>query len=275
MIREFWQERREEKRRQKELRKSQKKIKGGDYLYYKICGIILAIIVIVGPFACTMGDVGDIDNYDWNSTLGISEEMQQRLSQPIDVSTLITTSAINSADEVELNETLVRAGLENFVVPSEKIDENDTFTLNDELVLKPNLAGVLVNAFLKEGVYGDSVEVIEIIIYKDNSYTMLRTLMKVDLSQIVMGDNLPYVYCTTVSRITTIDGRLTSIGEQVNINDYDEDFNEELLTTLNSLSLVGVSSYTNELVVSQINMFATITQSRIDVSNVNIRFSVD
>lgn len=275
MIREFWQERREEKRRQKELRKSQKKIKGGDYLYYKICGIILAIIVIVGPFACTMGDVGDIDNYDWNSALGISEEMQQRLSQPIDVSTLITTSAINSADEVELNETLVRAGLENFVVPSEKIDENDTFTLNDELVLKPNLAGVLVNAFLKEGLYGDSVEVIEIIIYKDNSYTMLRTLMKVDLSQIVMGDNLPYVYCTTVSRITTIDGRLTSIGERVNINDYDEDFNEELLTTLNSLSLVGVSSYTNELVVSQINMFATITQSRIDVSNVNIRFSVD
>ena len=272
MIKEFWQERKEEKRRQKEQKKAEKKTKSGEQLYYKICGIILAIIVIVGPFACSIGGGGDLDGYEWENVLGITDEMKEKLSAPIDKSVLVTTRALNSADELELEQTLKDVGLESLISSNEDVDDNANFALTEELVLKSNLVGVLANEFLEVTSYSGEIFVIELIIYEDDDKTMLKSLMQVNLSKVIAGANLPYVYITTISRIKTLDGTLASIGGELVINDFDKEFNNEVLKVLDTASLVGMSKYTNDLIVQQINMFATLVDAKIDLTTINMKF---
>ena len=116
MIKEFWQERKEEKKKLKQLKKENKKLpKTKEQKAYKIFGFLFVIFIICGSISFACRGSGQNVDYTWESVVGITDEMKTALTSKFDKAKLLT-DPIDAIDWGSTKEALTQAGLGDIIV---------------------------------------------------------------------------------------------------------------------------------------------------------------
>ena len=265
MIKEFWQERAEQKRKEKELRKQNRKLpKTKEQRAYKVFGLLFALFLIFGSIFYACSGFGDIDNYSWDKLIGITDEIKVSLSTEIKKSDLITNKELNDTDWQVCKEILITKGLGNLIV-------EDSIDLSNKITLNYVNTGALASHLLELGSNGADIDLVELIIYQDGIQPMLKTLMYVDLSATVISSTLPYVFMTSVSRLEILDNKLYCLDTTIKINNLDEEKNAEVLEVLEKNAWLGLECYTNDLIVSHLNDFAEYIHAKCEIKGIDIQ----
>ncbi len=276
MIREFWKEVREEEKEKKRLKKeAKKKHLTGEQKAYKVFGILLTIFVIFGSifFTCKSSGDGDGDyNFSWGELAGISEEMIEELNNPVDLNLLIPNGKINSGDAIDFEKKMSDAGVNEEIFGDDLDDmEEDVFYIDREMTLTSKELGAYCNSMAKELGESGLLEVLDLKVSYDNGY-YLTTIAHCDLAEIVGYDELPKVYLTTVSEIRLMgsDKTLKTVGGSIHINRLDEDKNDEIVETIDSVNTL--STYVNALVVDYIELLKEIVNAELKLMDDGIKF---
>ena len=185
MIKEFWQERKEEKRKQKELKKQNKKLpQSKEQRAYKVFGVLFALFLIFGSLFYTCRGIGDVDEYSWDQLIGITDEMKEKLSSRVDKSALIENKELSIIDWSDCKDLMELHNLNvitNDNIDIEILNKKDNI-LTSEMSLKKNLLGTLVSNMIEQGLNKNKIDLIELTIFQDGNQPMLRTLFNVNLS---------------------------------------------------------------------------------------------
>lgn len=275
MIKEFWQERREEKKRQKQLRKENKKLpKTKEQIAYKVFGFLFTIFLIFGSIGYACNKTGSFDNINWNNVIGVTEEMLEALDKPVDKNLIINECVISYADWGSAQEELQSVGVEIAVENKLNVEVllNEGFNLSSEITFKMMSLGALTNQMIEELGKGDSIELHSFKLYLEENDLMLKSVCSIDLSAIVVNSSLPIVYVTTVSRLNVLNKKLYSLDSEIQINQLDKKLNDEIVDFINSKSFLSINDYSNDHIVEEINLFATLVNAEIEISGQNITF---
>lgn len=278
MIREFWQEYREEKKRQKQLKKANRKqAKTGEQKAYSIFGILLTIFVIFGAFGstCSRGNADNVE-FDWGSIVGVDDAMIEVLSAPVNRNEILIDGTLTTLDfdnlAIELNANGLGAFLEEGV--DDDLTEED-LQIKSDFSLTQSALGALVSDMMEGASNGDGFELLSFKMFEnEDSHIILRTVVYLDLSQVVPSDKLPMVYVTTTSRIQMQINELVSFNNYVQLNQIDDEMNEEIVDKINNSSFSEIAYHTNNAIVGQLNLFAEFINAKICLENDNIIFQV-
>ena len=274
MIKDFWQERRDEKKRLKQQKKQNKKLpKTKEQRAYKIFGVCFALFLIFGSLFYTCRGIDDADNYSWDSLLGISEEMKDKLSATVNRADLITTKQLDVVDWSNCKDLLIDAGVEG-VILLDKIDSDilseKSVSLMSTLSLDSRTLGALSKKMIEISLYSDCVELIETTLTYENNTLKLTSLVYLDLTAVVLGNSLPYVYVTTTSVVNVLNNDMYCMNSEFRINDFSEEDNEEALEIIDKNALVDIGFYTNELIAREINTFCEGVSAIVRINNGNL-----
>ncbi|MGN0960610.1 MAG: hypothetical protein ACI4PF_00255 [Christensenellales bacterium] len=274
MIKEFWQERKEEKKRQKQLKKELRKSpKTKEQIAYKVFGVLFAIFLIFGSIGYACNNVGTLDDYSWESVVGISDEMINALTEPVDRNLILTENVLSSYDwqmaQEELLDNCINI-VKNGEIDGELLNENNYISSN--VTFEMMSLGAIIYQFIEGLGSGDRVELLSFKLYEDNEQLYLKSVCFLDLSAIVSGSKLPVVYVTTISRITLINNRVSSLNPSIQLNLIEKQMNDDIVNTINNSSFLDISYYTNTQVINQINNFASLIGANIEISGNNFIF---
>lgn len=273
MIKEFWQEKKEEKRKQKEYKKQNKKIpKTKEQKAYKVFGVFFVLFLIFGSFFYTCRDVGDIDNYTWDSIVGITEETKTLLKTPVEKKDLIFNEEINNTHWLSVQNKFDNAGFEiviNNQLSPELIAEAKLIT---EFGLNCSEFGSLSNKLIAMNLYEGDVKIIDTLIYIENEEVVIKNLFILNLSTVVMSGSLPTVYVTTMSTLEVLDYKLHMLNTEFQINKFSEEDNQKVLDVIKNSSILGLEFYTTKHVTSIVNSFASDIDAEIRLDNNEIKF---
>lgn len=276
MIKEFWQERKEEKLKQKEIKKQNKKLpQTKEQKAYKVFGVLFALFLIFGSIFYTCSGFSGTDDFSWDRLIGITDEMKEKLSSKVEKSSLIQDRELTSNDwescKIVFNTRDLSIITQEGNIDSNKL-LNKSIRLTESMSLDNYKVGALVSNIIKQGTQKSNITLIELNICQEGTQVILRTVMNINLSEVVLSGTLPYVYVTTTSRIEVLNRKLASLDSQVVINDFNEDENAEIIEILNNSSLFGIENYTNDKVVEEINYFAESISANVELSGLNIIF---
>lgn len=281
MIKEFWQERREEKKRQKQLKKENKKApKTKEQIAYKVFGILFTLFLIFGSigYACnTIGGFGDLDGYSWDSLYGVTDEMKDALTAPVDRNIVLNECVIGGSDWQDAIDALATY---NIVITKDgqlDIENLGNIELTENVELENMSLGALVAQFMGSVSSDDDSELLSFKLYLDGDDLYLKTVCLVDLSSVVIGSKLPIVYVTTMSRLRIMGGKLQSVSPQFKINQIEETLNEEILSVISKSIFTGsnIDSYTNACVANWIEFFAELIGTKTSIVDDGIVFEVN
>ena len=275
MIREFWQDRKEEKKRLKELKKQNKKLPASrEQRAYKIFGVCLTLFIIFGFFIKACGGPSNTDDFTWSSLLGITEEMKDQLETPVSKKELLFNKQIDIVDWSYCKDMLTNAGLASVIV-DDKIDSlvlvEKTATLTSPICLDSRMLGALSHNMIINSVYSDDVELIEVLLETTDDKLVIKSLVGLNLTTVILGaDSLPSVFVTTTSTLQILNNKLYALNSNCKINKLEDSDNSDILEVINKSSLSSIEYYTNELIAKQVNEFATGVNSRVRINGSNI-----
>lgn len=272
MIKEFWQERREDKKKQKQLKKENKKHnQTKEQIAYKIFGILFGIFIVIGSIGYACSSTGDLGEIQWGNLMGITDEMLDAINEPVDSNLLLTENVLASSDWEDAQAELLLHNID--IVNDGKLAEDllirEDIFLEHDLTLSMMSLGALIYQFNNE--LGNA-ELLSFKLFKDGSNTMLTTVCSLDLGVVVSGVDLPMAYVTTTSRLTLLDEEVNSMNSQVYINQIDEEMNNLIVETLNSNSYRDIAFFTNTQMVGHINTIAKLFNANIEINGANIIF---
>lgn len=274
MIKEFWQERRDEKKRQKQLKKENRKLpKTKEQIAYKIFGVVFALFLVFGSIGYACRGYGDDIDYNWEKAMGLTDEMITALSAPVDRNLILTENVLGSSDWTmameQLEENNIHIVLDN-AFDYDLISQQNGITSN--VTFDTMSLGAIVYQLIEDIGSGEKTELLSFKLYEENSVLMLKTVCLLDLSAVVAQAKLPLVYVTTVSKISILDNSVSNLNDEVQINLIEKEMNDEIVNLLNKNSFLEVAYYTNAQVVSQINYFASILNANVKISGNNLMF---
>lgn len=274
MIKDFWQERKEEKKRLKELKKQNKKLPATkEQKAYKVFGIFFTLFIIFGSlFRTCVGESG-FENYSWDNLVGLTDEMKIELEQSVNKKDLLFDKQIDVVDWSYCKDLLVMSGIDGVVVDDEinsllLYDKNINIT--SPLILNSRTLGALTQKMIQGSVYSDDVELVEVMLSLDDDKLILKSLIRVNLTAVVIADALPSVYVTTTSTVQILNKQMYALNSNCRINDLEESENCELIELINKNSFSKLEFYTNELIARQINDFAKGVNAKVRINNTNI-----
>ena len=273
MIKEFWQERREEKKRLKQLKKENKKLpKTREQKAYKVFGVLFVLFMIFGSigFACRGG--GEDVDYSWENVVGITDEMKTQLTARVDKNTLVT-SPIDAIDWGMAKDELGKVGLDGIIVDNNISTElllEGTQSINGNMVCSYNVIGAIVDRLIESDDYAEYIELLQVTIMEDGSDIYLESVMSLDLSLLVYETALPIVYVKSTSMLDVLDNELSALGTKIRINNIDEELNDEIVDTINENSYFDISFFTNTLIVNEINNFAEYVNAKIQLQGTKV-----
>lgn len=257
MIKEFWKERKEEKARQKaEKKKNKKKYHTREEKAYKVFGVLFTIFMIIMCIVVSVKSCAGIGDYDWNSIIGITDEMIEALETPVYESQVVSDK-LDVLDWSECRDKLLAAGFE-FVVDNaidKNLFDNNSKVLESSLLLKGNEVGALVKAINTSKESNTAENLLQCEMYQDGEDYYMTTVMIVDLKGVVLSNNLPKVYVKTTSTLRILNNQVASLNPDFQINVIDSTLNDKIVETLEDSSLLGLHKFTNDSVVSVINGF--------------------
>ena len=277
MIKEFWQERAEEKRKKKELKKQKRKQpKTKQERAYKIFGICLAFFLIFGStfYTCRSMD-GSLDGFSWDSLIGITDEIKIKLTQSVDKNDLIIDEQINLIHWDTCMHKLSDAGVDVVINDhlSEELLINITERPDSVLVLDYKSTGALIVEMLSLSTKGKDISLLEFIMYSSGDQVRIKTLMYVNLSAVALADNLPFVYISTDSSVEILDNSIVLLDTDFVVNNLSEEDNDEVIKVISKSSLLGLEYYTTTIIAEGINDFATYINSDVDIQGTKLVFT--
>ena len=274
MIREFWQNRKEEKKRLKELKKQNKKSPAArEQRAYKIFGICLALFVIFGAFFRACGGNEDTSMYSWESLSGITEEMKGQLEQTVNKKDLLFNKQIDVVDWSYCKDILVDSGV-GAVIVEDKIDRTaligDSVNITSTISLNNRMLGALSQKLIESSLYSGDVELIEVVLEPVDNKLSIKSLMQINLTTVVFADKLPTVFVTTTSTAQVLNNKLYSLNSNCKINKLEESENSDIVEMINNNSLSTLESFTNELIAKEMNKFAEGINAKLRINGSNI-----
>ena len=101
MIKDFWKDRKEEKKRLKELKNQNKKLPATrEQRAYKIFGVCFAFFLIFGCIFKACSGSSDTSGFSWESIIGITDEMKDKLEAPVSKKDLLFDKQIDIESSV-------------------------------------------------------------------------------------------------------------------------------------------------------------------------------
>ena len=272
MIKDFWQERKAEKKRLKELKKQNKKLpKTKEQKAYKIFGVILGISVTIGALAYSCSSTtGNGNDVNWNSVVGITGELATKLEEPVELSSLISDSQLEDIDWSNCMQVLSNAGINIFTNNKIDIDKLNSARITENFDLTDREIG----AFTKEYIEGDTsiIDIYELDISVSNNKVFMRSLTKVDLTTLSGLSDLPNVYFVNTSELRVLDGNLTALNSNMKVNALSDEDCESLLKAIDVSGMLNIKSYVNDIVNLSLNTFKQIIGAEIKIIEDKILF---
>lgn len=277
MIKEFWQERREEKKRLKQQKKEQrKKPKTKEQIAYKVFGFLFVIFIIFGSlsYSCRGSCSSDPVNYDWDKIMGITDEMKAALNATYDKNSLIK-NPIDSSDWVDCKAKIIASGLEN-VIDDDKICEesllDESINIQSPMILTDSELSALLGAFEDDAEYSKKMQLKSLVIYDKDGQVYLESLYLMDLSIIYSETLLPKISITSTSYLDVVADQISCLSTTIRLNLIEEALNEEIVNVINDSSFFDLDFYTNKMIASNINLFAEYISANISLNGLSIKF---
>lgn len=259
MIREFWQERREEKKQLKQLKKENKKLpKTREQKAYKIFGFLFVVFIIFGSISFTCRSSGQDVDYSWENVVGITDEMKTALTAKFDKAELLT-DPIDAIDWGSAKEALTKAGLEDIIVDnkiSDSVLQENNIKIVGDIRCNESVVGGLSKHLLSMDDNSKYINLLQLSMYEEGNNIYLESIMTLDLSLLVYETALPIIYVRSTSMLDILDNKLSALGTKVQINDIEEELNNEIVKTINGSSYFEIAFFTNNMIVSNLNGFA-------------------
>ena len=276
MIKEFWQERKEEKRKQKELKKQNKKNpKTREEKAYKIFGVFFTLFLIFGSIFSTCRCEGSFDNYSWDSIVGITDEIKSYLTLRPNKDSLVKNEEVNAIDwsicQDKLSQSGINVVVDNKIVPEKLVSGENLIERN--LTLNSVEMACLISKIIETTSLKDKINLIDIDIYEEDNRTYARALFDVQLASIIISDSLPNIYITTISKLEILANQLYCMNSKFTVNELGEEENEKVLEVINDSSIIGIESYTSKLLADKINEFALCINANININDCKITFT--
>lgn len=285
MIKEFWQEVRQERKDKRRLKKENKKNKlTGEEKATKIFGILFGFFVFFGSiiFACNNMSLGDLSDINWGSAIGLSDEMVEELEKPVDENLLLINGRIGDDDYTNFINAWINAGADEScfdedsgVTDGEEGEEVDLSGLyiNSELYLSSRVIGAWCKETNIDIGYSSNVDILDMLIYKENNNYYMSTISYCNLKNILGIEGLPSIYLKSVSEVAILSGKLTVLSTGLYINALDKDMNEEIVNKINDISDDKLSSLVNDMIVTAyINPLKDLMRANIYLSGNGIIF---
>jgi len=260
MIKEFWNERKEEKKQAKLIKKESKKNpKSRQERAYKIFGICFAFFLIFGSIFFSCRNLGSGDDYSWSDLSGISDELKVKLTESVDVDELIVNKSLSESDWDLCKQDLINAGIleiikDNTIDYERLLSENTQ--IDTEITFNNGNIGALSNELIKISGYSNQLNIIETILFVSENELYLKSLVFLDLNAVIIGGELPKVYVTTISSVHILNNKIYCMNSQIKLNRLNEEDNENLLKIIKNNAFYDIESYTNQLIANQLNIFA-------------------
>lgn len=274
MIKEFWQEQRREKLKQKQLKKENKKQKlSGEEKAYKIFGVCFALFLVIALIVQLSSGAGE-SNYSWDSLVGISEEVKAELKKDVSESDILIDSKLSSADWSACCETFSDSGLN--IIKNGVFDEellSTTSGVEELMQFGSRELGALAVQMLEDVGGYDYISLLNVVLSSENNETRITSVIRLDLEGLISNSNLPNIYLTTTSRLRVLDRQLSALNSEIQVNNFSEELNTEVLEILNKNILSNIENYSNKLIVSQVNLFAELIHSDISVNGDVVEFN--
>ena len=259
MIREFWQERREEKKQLKQLKKENKKLpKTREQKAYKIFGFLFVIFIIFGSISFACRSSGQDVDYSWENVVGITDEMKTALTAKFDKAELLT-DPIDAIDWGSAKEALTKAGLEDIIVDnkiSDSVLQENNIKIVGDIRCNESVVGGLSKHLLSMDDNSKYLNLLQLSMFEEGNNIYLESIMTLDLSLLVYETALPIIYVRSTSMLDILDNKLSALGTKVQINDIEEELNNEIVKTINGSSYFEIAFFTNNMIVSNLNGFA-------------------
>ncbi len=286
MIKEFWQEVRQERKDKKRLKRENKKNKlTGEEKATKIFGILFGFFVFFGSiiFACNNMSLGDLSDINWGSAIGLSDEMVEELEKPVDENLLLINGRISDDDYTSFVNAWINAGADESyfeedggIIDDEESDEETDLSglyINSELYLSSRVIGAWCKETNIDIGYSSSVDILDMLIYKENNNYYMSTISYCNLKNILGIEGVPNIYLKSVSEVSILNGKLTILGTELYINALDEEMNEKIVDKINDISDDKLSSLVNDMVVTAyINPLKDLMRANIYLSSNGVIF---
>ena len=256
MIKEFWQERKNEKKRLKEEKKNNRKSpKTKEQIAYKVFGILFSLFLIFGSigYSCTISCSG---GYSWDDLIGVNDEISLALSQSVNIEELIPDGQLAEYDWSSCIAKLNDAKIDfvtDFNLDSKKVDVGATIESN--LNLTNRELGALLSRYVSNSNRSSYLSLLDFKVYNDQDNYYIQSVIELNLKK-YMNSNLPNIYLTSISLVSTYDRRVYVSNTSIVINQLQTDMNKKVLDVLGN-NIVDIDILTNELLITYINSFAT------------------
>ena len=274
MIKDFWKDRKEEKKRLKELKKQNKKLPASrEQRAYKIFGVCFAFFLIFGCIFRACSGSSDTSGFSWESIIGITDEMKDRLEAPVSKKDLLFDKQIDIVDWSYCKDILINSGVGSVIVDNQ-INMLDvvgkTVTITSPISLDSRMLGALSQKMIENSLYGGDVELVEVMLEMVDDKLIMKSLVRLNLSTVVLSNNLPSVYVTTTSTVHILNKEMFALDSSCRINNLEESDNDAIIELINKNSLSDIEFYTNELIARKINDFAEGVGAKVRINNSNI-----
>lgn len=264
MIKEFWQEVREEKKERKRLKKQRKKMAlTGEEKATKVFGILFGFFVFFGSifFACSNFSVGDL-TITWGQLVGLDEEIVKELEEPVDENLLLIDGRISNDDYMSFVDAWIDAGADpsffdenGELIDRDIVDENveeDAEVLYIDKAL--HLSGKQLGGWSRETNidlgYVSTMDILDMKFYKEGEQYYLSTIAYCRLGKLIENDEIPNVYLKTVTPIKILDGNITTLGCELYINKLSEESNKVVVDKINEITSDRLTTLVNDLIVT-------------------------
>lgn len=263
-LKEFLKEERDARKDRRQQEKIlRKKHKSPEQKRYVIFSIIFTIIIICSFFLfyCT----GNNDPYDWNSVIGITNEMKTNLTKEFDENTLYFSNKLDNSDLDKLNQNLQNVGI--------RTDESlDTTNFAGDLILTDREIGAFA-VQMNDSLGATLNEICAIQIYMVGEVFYEKSLVKINLTSMSLGNDLPSIYLTTTSKIEVLSKTLSILQSSAIINNLTQSESDEILTVLNNNTSRNLKSYANEVINSYINLLCTSLDTDMELLDGAIKYT--
>lgn len=262
----FLKEEKEERKQRRKLQKEKKKkYKTPEQKRYRIYGFITVLLIIFGVFftTCNTSD----NDYTWNKIIGITDEMIIELEKEVDESKIMPEGMIADAEWIECNTILVGAGID-----LEK--EDNDFVIYNNFTLTDRQTGALIKklwTILSNNVVKN---ICDLEIYAVGEKFYMRSVVYLDLSQLILGADLPSVYLTTVSHVEVLDNYLTCMSNDVIINNLSTDVSNEIINVLKDNSTTNIKNLAGEIIGTNLKVFLELIGMNMELRHGQIDFRV-
>ena len=274
MIKDFWKDRKEEKKRLKELKKQNKKLPATrEQRAYKIFGVCFAFFLIFGCIFKACSGSSDTSGFSWESIIGITDEMKGKLEAPVSKKDLLFDKQIDIVDWSYCKDILINAGVGSVIIDNQisMLDVvGKTVSITSPIVLDSRMLGALSQKLIENILYGGDVELVEVMLEIVDSKLIMKSLVRLNLSTVVLSNNLPSVYVTTTSTVQILNKEMFALDSSCRINNLEESDNDAIIELINKNSLSDIEFYTNELIARKINDFAEGVGAKVRIYNSNI-----